>query len=124
MASIEDTSDTNDFFESTEGNTIYTTCTLSATKDNESFWGVKLKLPTAKLNDKGQLIVLVTKDEFCKKFKEHLLITSKPFPILVERLQYFNFNFCGSDSEWEQAIIIQQIDDKNSIYLCDHCHCH
>ena len=124
MAASEYNSDLSHLFEETEGNTINTTCTLSATRENEPFWGIKLKLPTAKVNENGEIIILVTKEEFCKKFKEYLLIISKPFPILIERIKYFNFNFCGTDSEWEQAIIMQQIDDKNEIYLCDHCHCH
>ena len=117
-------SEFNQLLKGIEGTTVYTTCTLSATRENEFFWGVKLRLPTGKINSYGALIVLISKETFCQKFIDHLKVISKPFPLLMDKIKSFNFNFCGTDDEWENNIIQQSINVSHDIYLCDHCHCH
>ena len=107
MASANINTQLDNHFLELEGTTIYTTCTLSTTRDFEPFWGVTLTLPTGKINDNGQVTIFTTKEGFCHMFIDHLKLISKPFPLLMEKIKALKFNFCGSDSDWEQAIIQQ-----------------
>ena len=86
-------SEFNQLLESVEGTTIYTTCTLSATRENEPFWGVKLRLPTGKINSSGVLVVLINKETFCQKFINHLKIISEPFFSNLNLITIKSLNF-------------------------------
>ena len=107
-------------FSDTEGENIFTTVTLSTTRDLEPFWGTKLTLPTAKIHN-HQIIIMRDTSNFIEEFHSYLNKISEPFPILKERLKkpYFKVHFHGN---WENAVIEQHMNKKHEIYFCDHEH--
>ena len=117
--SIELNDDIYRLFEDTEGITVNTTITLSTTGENSGFWGTKLTLPVAKINNNGGIVVIFSPKLFFKYFKQYLEKISKPFPLLLEKLKYLECNFHGN---WEDEIVKQYIDNNYKIYFCDHNH--
>ena len=105
----------------TEGITITTRFNLSTTKLNGPLWGVSLTIPVGKINDHGEYLIFKQPNDVLNEFKVYLEKICDPFPILKERLPQLKLNYHG-DTSWENAIIYQHLNPKETIYFCDHCH--
>lgn len=103
-----------------DNNILFIPLTLSTSGNMEPFWGAKLVLPLAKLDDTGNIIILMSENDVINEFKQYLINVCRPLPLLLDKIRYLKLSF-GDNLE---SIVSNYLKDTSvDIYLCDHNCC-